>query len=163
MGTQPPPQFLAYFYCGQTAGWITMELSMEVGLGPDHIVLDGDPAPLPKRGQSNQFSVCFYCGQTVGCTKMSLGMEVGLSPFNFVFVGTQLPPEKLHPPHPIFGPCLFWPNGWMDEDATWYTEVNLGPGHIVLHGVPAIRERGTTAPSFRPVSIGATVAHLSYC
>jgi len=22
-----------------------------VGLGPGHIVLDGDPAPLPKRGQ----------------------------------------------------------------------------------------------------------------
>jgi len=19
--------------------------------------------------------------------------------------------------HPIFGPCLLWPNGWMDEDA----------------------------------------------
>jgi len=19
-----------------------------------------------------------------------------------------------------FCPCLFWPNGWMDEDATWY-------------------------------------------
>jgi len=23
-------------------------------------------------------------------------------------------------PHPIFGPCLLWPNGWMDEDAAWY-------------------------------------------
>ena len=21
---------------------------------------------------------------------------------------------------PIFGPCLLWPNGWMDQDATWY-------------------------------------------
>jgi len=20
---------------------------------------------------------------------------------------------------PIFGSCLLWPNGWMDEDATW--------------------------------------------
>jgi len=28
-----------------------MALGMEVGLGPSHIVLDGDPAPLPKRGQ----------------------------------------------------------------------------------------------------------------
>jgi len=27
-----------------------MELGMEVGLGPGHIVLDGDPAPLPKNG-----------------------------------------------------------------------------------------------------------------
>jgi len=27
-----------------------MVLGMEVGLGPGHIVLDGDPAPLPKKG-----------------------------------------------------------------------------------------------------------------
>jgi len=23
-------------------------------------------------------------------------------------------------PSPIFGPFLFWPNGWMHQDATWY-------------------------------------------
>jgi len=34
------------------AGWINMSLGMEVGLGPGHIVLDGDPAHLPKRGHS---------------------------------------------------------------------------------------------------------------
>jgi len=27
-----------------------MKLGMQVGLVPDHIVLDGDPAPLPQRG-----------------------------------------------------------------------------------------------------------------
>jgi len=44
------------------------------------------------------------------------------------------------------------------------TEVDLGPGHIVLDGVTALCERGTAAPlSFRPMSIVATVAHLSYC
>jgi len=32
-------------YCGQTVGWIKMKLCMKVGLGPGHIVLDGDPAP----------------------------------------------------------------------------------------------------------------------
>ena len=37
-------------YCGQTAGWIKMALGMEVGLGPVHVVLDGDTAPLPKKG-----------------------------------------------------------------------------------------------------------------
>jgi len=36
-------------YCGQTAGWNKMKLGMEVGLGPGHIVLDGDTAP-PKGG-----------------------------------------------------------------------------------------------------------------
>ena len=34
-------------YCGQTVGRIKMKLGMQVGLGPGHIVLDGDPAPLP--------------------------------------------------------------------------------------------------------------------
>ena len=34
-------------YCGQTVGWIKTKLGMQVGLGPRHIVLDGDPAPLP--------------------------------------------------------------------------------------------------------------------
>jgi len=43
-------------YCGQTVGWIKMKLSMEVGLGPGHIVLDGDPGPPPETGNSPQFS-----------------------------------------------------------------------------------------------------------
>ena len=30
-------------------GWIKMALGIEVGLGPGHIVLDGDPASLPKK------------------------------------------------------------------------------------------------------------------
>jgi len=46
---EPPPQFSADVYCGQTTGWIRMALGIEVGLCPGHIVLDGDPAPLPKK------------------------------------------------------------------------------------------------------------------
>ena len=35
--------------------------------------------------------------------------------------GTQLSPEKKHiRSHPIFCPCLLWPNGCIDQDATWY-------------------------------------------
>jgi len=34
-------------YCGQTVGGIKMKLGMQVGVGPGHIVSDGDPAPLP--------------------------------------------------------------------------------------------------------------------
>jgi len=37
-------------YCGQTVGCINMKLRMPVGLGPGHIVLDGDPAPPPQKG-----------------------------------------------------------------------------------------------------------------
>jgi len=45
-GGRAPPQFSAHVYCGQTSGWIKMALVMEVGLGPVHIMLDGDAAPL---------------------------------------------------------------------------------------------------------------------
>jgi len=47
---EPPPQFSAHVYYGQTAGWIKMALGMEVGLCPCHIVLDGESAPLPQKG-----------------------------------------------------------------------------------------------------------------
>jgi len=42
-------------YCGQTVGWIKIKFGMEVGVGPVHIVLDGDPAPLPQRGEFPNF------------------------------------------------------------------------------------------------------------
>ena len=61
-----------------------MALGMEVGLGPGHIVLDGDPALPPLKGHSPQFSAHFYFGQMAGCIKMPLGTEVGLSPGDFV-------------------------------------------------------------------------------
>jgi len=35
--------------CGQTAGWIKMPPGTEVDLGPGGIVLNGDPAPPPKK------------------------------------------------------------------------------------------------------------------
>jgi len=124
-------------------------------------------------------------------------MEVGLGPGDFVFdrdpyLTKRGTPTGHNHPHPIFGPCLLWPNGWIDQDATWYrgeprprrrsvrwgrssplkghspqfsvhvyysqttgwlkaplgTEVDLGPGHIVLDGVPALLEGGTAAPLF---------------
>ena len=55
MGTPLPhkgkdPQFSAHICCGQMAAWIKMSLGMELGLDPGDFVLDGDPAPLPKKG-----------------------------------------------------------------------------------------------------------------
>ena len=49
-GAEPPPQFSAHFYCGQTAGCIKTLRGMEVGLSPGDFVLDKDRDPLPKRG-----------------------------------------------------------------------------------------------------------------
>jgi len=81
-----------------------MILGMEVGLGPGHIVQDGDPAPLPKKGdRGSQFSANFYCGQTAGWIKMPLGTEVGLGPGDIVLDGEQAPPQKMDTP-PNFPP-----------------------------------------------------------
>jgi len=64
-----------------------MALGREVGLGPGHAVLDGDPAPPPLKGHSPQFMANVHCGQTAGWTKMPLGMEVSIGPGDFVFDG----------------------------------------------------------------------------
>jgi len=42
------------------------------------------------------------------------------------------------------------------------TEVDLSPDHIVLDGNP-LAKGAQQPPSFRPMSIVATVSHLSYC
>jgi len=47
------PQFSAHACCVQMAGFIKMPLGTKVDLGPGDIVLDGDPFPLPKRGNSS--------------------------------------------------------------------------------------------------------------
>ena len=74
-----------------------MPLDMEVGLGPGHFVLDGDPAPLPKKGGgAPKFSAHVYCGQTAEWIKMVLGMEVGLSPVDCVRWGPSPPEFSAH-------------------------------------------------------------------
>jgi len=80
-----------------------MTLGVEVGLGPGHIVLNGDPAVLPKKGDTApQFSAHLFCSETAGCIKMPLGIDVGLSPGDFVFDGHPTPPEKRTQPPPNF-------------------------------------------------------------
>jgi len=56
------------------------------------------------------------CGQTVGRIKMKLGVQVGLGPGNIVLDWNPAPP----PPKGHSGPYLLRPNGFMDQDATWY-------------------------------------------
>jgi len=78
---------------------------------------------------------------------MPLGVEVGLGPGHIVLDGIQLP-LKGGTAFPLFGPCLLWLNGWMDQGATRY-EVDLRPGHIVLDWDRAPPpERGTVTPLF---------------
>jgi len=57
-----------------------------------------------------------------GWTKMPfyLGIEAGLGPGDFVLDGDPPITKRGHSHPPIFGPCLLWANGCMDQDATWY-------------------------------------------
>jgi len=72
------PQFSAHFYCGQTAGCIKMPLGTKVGLSPGDFVLDGDPAPPPKKGAEPPiFGPCLLWSIVV-CIRIPLGTEVGL-------------------------------------------------------------------------------------
>ena len=108
-------------YCGQTVGRIKMKLGVRVGLGSGHIALDGDLAPPPhKRDRAPQFSARIYCGQTAGLIKIPFGMEVGFGPDHIVLDGDPAPLSQKGTQPSIFGPYLLWPNGWMDQDATWY-------------------------------------------
>jgi len=103
-------------YCSQTVGRMKMKLSMQVGFGPGHIVLDGDPAPPPQRGTPPQFSAHVRCGQMAGWIKMPLGMEVRLGPGDFVLDGDPVAPRERARLDAIFGPCLLWP--WSPISAT---------------------------------------------
>jgi len=109
-------------YCGQTAGWINMKLGMQVGLGPGHIVLDGNPAAAalrPPKGPDPQFSAHICCGQMAGWIKMPLGREVGISPSDIALNGDPAPLPQRGAETPIFGTYLLLPNGRMDQEATW--------------------------------------------
>ena len=91
-------------------------------LGPGEFVLNGDHAPLPKKGMElPKFSAHVYCGKMAGWIKMVLGMEVGLGPDDIALDGDPaLPSPKWgRSPYPILGPRL-WPNGWMHQYGTWH-------------------------------------------
>ena len=81
-------------------------------------------------------------------------------------MGTQLPSPKGASPQ-------FSAHVYCGQTAGWIkmplgTEVDVSPGHIVLDGdparpPPAKGAQQAAALSFWPMSIVATVAHLSYC
>jgi len=112
-GAQPP--FSAHICCGRMTGLINMPLGMEVGFGPGDFVLDADPAtlhsfrPISLVAKRLDASICHLVRR-----------EVGVSPGDFVLDVDAAPSQKEGGASPIFGPCLLWPNGWMDQDVTWY-------------------------------------------
>ena len=132
-------QFSTHVYCCQAAGWIKMVLGTKVGLSPGDFVLDGHPAPSPKKGAEPplQFSAHFYCCQTAGCIKMPLGMDVDPVPL----------PKKGAEHSPKFSAHVY-----CGQTAGWIkmvlgTKVGLSPGDFTLHGGPfPLPKNGGGAP-----------------
>jgi len=53
---------------------------------------------------------------------------------------------------------------WLDEDATWYgSRPQPRPRCVRLRPSSTLPRKGHSSSAFRPISIVATVAHLSYC
>jgi len=84
---------------------------------------------------------------------MKLGMEIGLGSGHIVLDGDPAPPKK--------GPCLLWPNGWMDQDATWYGVRSWPRRHYVKWGPSSPPQRKGHTPNFWPVSIVAKRSPIS--
>jgi len=119
--------------------------------------------PPPQKKGKNSASV--YCGQTAAWIKAPLGTEVGLGLRDVVLDGDPAPPSpKVAQPQILAHVYCGQTAGWMKTPLGSRTEVSLIPGHIVLDGDKALPRKGHSSPSsFWPMSIMATVAHLSKC
>ena len=82
--------------CGQMAEWIKMPLGTEVGLGPDHIMLDGDPAPPPPKGaqHSPHFSAMSVVTKHLEVSRCHLARRQTSAQITLCYMGTLLPPQK---------------------------------------------------------------------
>jgi len=112
-----------------------MPLGRKVGLDPSDIVLDGDTVPPPLT-------------------------------YN-VFNGTLKPTQSINPPKtdraPNFCRCLLWPNGYMDQDATWHGCMPRPRPRCAIDGDPAHspQKRAQPPPNFRPMCCGQTAGWIN--
>jgi len=99
-------------YCGQTVGWIKIPLGTEVGVGPGHIVLDGDPAP-PRKGaqQSPIFGPCLLLWPNSWMDQDTTWYGGRPRPRRYCVRWGSGSPRKGAQQLPTFWPCLLWPNG----------------------------------------------------
>ena len=100
-----------------------------------------------QREPSHCHKVCTekFCGDG---SRRHLVWRIGLVPGHIELDGDSAPsPQKGKPP--IFGPYRLWPNGWMDQDATWYEDRRRPRPHYVTWG-PMQLPHGAQPPIFGP-------------
>jgi len=144
---------VTFVHCGQTVGRIKMTLGMQVGLGPGHIVLNGDPAIPPKGAQPPIFGQ--YLLRPNGCMDQDV-----------TWYGARSRPMRLcvrwEPRSPSqkggeVEPPIFSAHVHSDQTAGWMklvlgTEVGLSSGDFVLDGTQPPPQTGTEtcSPIFGP-------------
>jgi len=121
---------------------------------PPHCVLWGPS--FPKRAHCSPFTIFgpYLLWPTDGWIKKPLGTEVGLGPGDIVLDGDRAPPQKGAQQPPLFGLRILWPNGRMDEDATWYGGRPRPRPHYVRWG-PISSQEGLRSPQFSAMSLAA--------
>jgi len=164
---------VTFVHCGQTVGRVKTKLGMQVGIGPGHIVLGGDPAPPPLKGHSPPIFGP-YLLRPNGCMNQDVTWYGGRPrPWRLcVRWGPRPPPQKGAEP-PNFRPlfiiiiikCIYKAHfrGCHKCDQTagrmklvLGAEVGLSPGDFVLDGDPAPPQKvGGAPPNFRPMFIAA--------
>jgi len=131
-------------------GWIKMKLGMQVGLGPGHIVLDGDPATAPPKGHSLAnfwpISVVAKWLDRPRPSRLCVRSEPSCP---IPKKGTEPPPQ--FSAHVLCGQtagCIKMALGM---------EVGFGPGHVVLDGdqLPCTKKGQSPLQNFPPISIVA--------
>jgi len=146
-------------YCGQTVGWNKMKLGMQVGLGPGHIVLDGDRAPPSKGAQPTIFGSYLLCpngwmdydATWYGGRPQPRQLCVRWGPSSFSPKRGRTYPKRGTAPNfqPMSIVAKRQTAGWIKM--TLGMEVGLGPGHIVLDGDPApMLQKGNSSPLIGP-------------
>jgi len=113
-----------------------------------HIVLNGDPTP-PKKSTAPIFAhVC--CGQTAGWIKMPPSTEINLRPGDIALDRQPAPPPQKKKwgdtAAPHFSAHVLWPNGLIDQNATWYGGGPQPWRHCVRWGL--IHPKGAQPPIF---------------
>ena len=134
------PKFSAHVYCDQTARWMKLVLGMEVGLGPGNFVLAEDPASPPPKGGGVPSPICGPFLLWPNCWMHQDATWYGCRPQPGRGLCVRWRPSPL--PQKGAEPSNFRPVSIVAKTAGWIKmargmEVGLGPGHIVLDGVPS--------------------------
>jgi len=141
---------VTFVHCGQTVGQIKMTPGMQVGLGPGHIVLNGDPAILP-RGTAPIFGQ--YLLRPNGCMDQDVTWYAARSrPMRLCVRWEPRSPSQKGGGAPMLSAHVHSGQtaGWMK--LVLGTEVGLSSGDFVFNGTqpPFPNGDGDPSPIFGP-------------